>query len=58
MYADENRISAVVSSVKRRISNLQALAIQKAAVIDNIEDDVLENIAEDYVNGDDEDLEP
>ncbi len=58
MYADENRIEAVVSSVKRRISNLQALAIQKAAVIDNIEDDVLENIAEDYVNGDDEDLEP
>lgn len=58
MYADKNRISAVVSSVKRRISNLQALAIQKAAVIDNIEDDVLENIAEDYVNGDDEDLEP
>lgn len=58
MYMDENRIQAVISSVKRRISNLQALANQKTAVVDNIEDDVLENIAEDYVNSDDEDLEP
>ena len=58
MYADDNRIEAVVSSVKRRISNLQALATEKAAVIDNIEDDVIENIAEDYVHDDDEELEP
>lgn len=50
MYADENRICAVISSVKLRISNLQAIAREKAAVIDNIEDDVLENIAETYTN--------
>ncbi|MGN0493880.1 MAG: HipA domain-containing protein [Acutalibacteraceae bacterium] len=52
MYADENRIEAVISSVKRRISNLQAKADEKAAVIDNIEDDVTENIAEDYLHDD------
>lgn len=52
IYADENRTEAVISSVKRRISNLRTLAIQKASAIDNIEDDVLENIAADYVNGD------
>lgn len=53
MYADENRVKAIVLSVKRRIANLQSLALEKAAVIDNIADDVTENIAEDYVNGDD-----
>lgn len=50
MYADENRIEVVISSVKRRISNLQAKADEKAAVIDNIEDDVIENIAENYIH--------
>lgn len=53
MYADENRVKAIALSVKRRIANLQSLALEKAAVIDNIADDVSENIAEDYVNGDD-----
>lgn len=52
IYADENRTEAVISSVQRRISNLRALANQKASAIDNVEDDVLENIAADYVNGD------
>ncbi len=53
MYADENRVKAIALSVKRRIANLQSLALEKAAVIDNIADDVSENIAENYVNGDD-----
>lgn len=48
MYADEKRIEAVISSVKRRISNLQAIANEDTTVIDNIEDDVIENIAENY----------
>lgn len=48
MYADEKRIEAVISSVKRRISNLQAIANENTTVIDNIEDDVIENIAENY----------
>ncbi len=50
MYADESRINAVISSVKRRISELEALALSHAAVVDNVEDDVLENIAEAYTN--------
>lgn len=60
MYADENRINAIVTSVKRRISNLEALAQEKSAVIDNVEDDVFENIAATYVYDadNDEDLEP
>ena len=53
MYADENRVKAIALSVKCRIANLQSLALEKAAVIDNIADDVSENIAENYVNGDD-----
>ena len=57
MYVDESRINAIISSVKRRISNLEALALEHTAVIDNIEDDVLENIAETYTNGNDNDLE-
>ena len=48
MYADENRISAVTESVKRRISDLKLAAKRKSAVIDNVEDDVTENIAETY----------
>lgn len=49
MYADENRIEAVISSVKSRISSLQALASQKGTAIDNIVDDVSANVAETYV---------
>ena len=50
MYADEKRVDAIISSVKHRISNLQALASRKNTIVDNIEEDVLENIAEDYTN--------
>lgn len=48
MYADDNRINAVILSIKRRISDLKALAISHTTVVDNIEDDVLKNIAETY----------
>ncbi len=50
MYADENRISSIITSVKRRISDLQYLAKKKIVNVDNVEDDVLKNVAEDYTN--------
>lgn len=54
IYIDENRIQAVVNGVKRRISNLKRLikGRQNAGLAqnrDSVEDDVKENIAEDYL---------
>lgn len=48
IYADENRIDAIITSVKNRISNLHSLALNKTIVTDNIKDDVLLNIEETY----------
>lgn len=48
MYAEENRIEAIVKSVKQRIDNLEKLAQQKTEIIDNIAGDVEKNIAQTY----------
>lgn len=48
IYADENRIDAIITSVKNRISNLHSLALNKTIVTDNIKDDVLLIIEETY----------
>lgn len=53
IYADEQRINAMITSVKRRISDLREIAKKKTHVIDNIEDDVTENIAENYLSKND-----
>lgn len=53
IYADEQRINAMITSVKRRISDLREIANKKTHVIDNIEDDVTENIAENYLSKND-----
>ncbi len=50
MYADEKRIEAIITFVKRRISILEAIAQKTTNIVDNVEDDVLENIAETYID--------
>lgn len=45
---DEERVTAIVMSVKRRIERLKAIIAENTAV-DNIEDDVTEDVAETYV---------
>lgn len=47
-YADETRTNAIVYTVKKRIGELESLAMEKRNIIDNIEDDVAEDIAENY----------
>lgn len=48
IYAEKNRIEAIIKSVKKRIANLEILAQQKTEVVDNISDDVEKDIAETY----------
>lgn len=59
IYADENRINAIITSVKRRIDYLQLLAKEKTVAVDNVADDVEKNKAEDYLRTetDTEDME-
>ena len=45
---DENRVNAIISSVESRIEYLQGIAISKRQTVDNIDDDVNEDVAEDY----------
>ncbi len=47
-YIDENRINAIISSVESRIEYLQGIAISNRQIVDNINDDVDEDVAEDY----------
>ncbi len=52
-YIDENRINAVISSVERRIGNLEQIVYERQKAIglissDSTDDDVEEDIAEDY----------
>ena len=47
-YIDENRVNAIVSSLESRIEYLQGIAISNRQTIDNIDDDVNEDVAEDY----------
>lgn len=48
-YMDESRIRAITETVNRRIQNLRQLSVRQApARVDSTEDDVEENIAEDY----------
>lgn len=51
-YIDANRIRAITTGVERRISNLQQLAMAYTHVQEDFaEDDVVEDIAEDYTHG-------
>ena len=51
-YIDANRIRAITTGVEHRISNLQQLAMAYTHVQEDIaEDDVVEDIAEDYTHG-------
>lgn len=47
-YIDENRVNAIISSIESRIEYLQGIAISNRQTIDNIDDDVNEDVAEDY----------
>lgn len=48
-YMDENRIRAIAAATEKRIQNLSTLAmVQSNSQTDTTEDDVEENIAEDY----------
>ena len=48
-YMDDNRIRAIAETTNRRIQNLMQLSMAQAPVqTDSTEDDVEENIAEDY----------
>ena len=48
-YMDENRIRAIVDTVEIRIQRVRELSMAKApAQVDSIEDDVTEDVAEDY----------
>lgn len=48
-YMDDGRIKAIAETVNRRIQNLQQLSMMQAPVqTDSTEDDVEENIAQDY----------
>lgn len=47
-YIDDTRKSAIVTSMKKRIENLETLAMSKHSVRDNREEDVEEDIAQDY----------
>lgn len=48
-YMDENRIRAIVDTVEIRIQRVRELSMARApAQVDSIEDDVTEDVAEDY----------
>ncbi len=47
-YIDENRVNAIISSIESRIEYLQGIAISNHQTVDNIDDDVNEDVAEDY----------
>lgn len=48
-YMDKNRIHVIAASTERRIQNLKKLAMEKNLIrTDSTEDDVKENIAQDY----------
>lgn len=47
-YIDENRVNAIISSIESRIEYLQGIAISNRQTVDNIDDDVNEDVAEDY----------
>ena len=47
-YIDEDRVNAIISSIESRIEYLQGIAISNRQTIDNIDDDVNEDVAEDY----------
>ena len=48
-YMDDGRIKAIAEMVNRRIQNLMQLSMKKVLVqTDSTEDDVEENIAQDY----------
>lgn len=47
-YIDENRVNAIISSVESRIEYLQGMAMSNRQTVDNIDDDVNEDVAEDY----------
>lgn len=47
-YIDETRINAIISSVENRIEQVQSFAMSHQQRTDNIEEDVAEDIAEEY----------
>lgn len=47
-YIDENRVNAIISSIESRIEYLQGIAISNRQTVDNVDDDVNEDVAEDY----------
>lgn len=47
-YIDGDRANAIISSVESRIEYLQGIAISNRQTVDNIDDDVNEDVAEDY----------
>ena len=47
-YLDDARKRAIITSVMRRIAQLETMAMSKRPVIDDADDDVDEDIAEDY----------
>lgn len=47
-YVDEDRVNAIISSVESRIEYLQGMAMSNRQTVDNINDDVDEDVAEDY----------
>lgn len=49
-YMDENRKQAIISSVEKRINDIETIALSQTQVEDDIESDVEENIAETYEN--------
>ena len=47
-YIDADRVNAIISSVESRIEYLQGIAISSRQIVDNIDDDVNQDVAEDY----------
>lgn len=47
-YVDEDRVNAIISSVESRIEYLQGMAMSNRQTVDNINDDIDEDVAEDY----------
>ena len=45
---DESRVNAIIDSVMKRIEEVQAMSLSQAQVQDNIEQDVENDVAEDY----------
>ncbi len=48
-YIDETRKNAIVFSVMKRIDTLKSIATLNRQTVDKIENDIEEDIAEDYV---------